>query len=499
MKALFALALMTFSLMGHSHELLSNDIPFPFYEKQVSEKNDLTQITNGVAALQLRLEMIRRAKKTIEVEYFIFNTDMAGKIISRELVEAAKRGVKVRILVDKSIAVFQLDKYYAKELGKHGIEVRYYNEAFWLRISTVQFRNHRKLMVIDDQEAITGGRNIGDDYFNLSHHFNFNDTDVHVKGPIAKTMRLSFDKYFAHKISEKDAFPERETIGVGTHDQTLDMRIQIYEEKTKLAEDFLLETDEEKAIREKVEIIGKKYLSQYKSYACPETTFASDGPGANFFARMSPNFDEKYKFIRKAIFDKVTKIDKALTISSPYLIANSHSNRLMKMLLKKGVDITVYTNSLASTDAIYVAANLYYDMFKWRKKGIKIHLHDGQWISGSEEIDENIQHAKWGTHSKVQVYESKESSEVMIGTYNIDNRSNFYNSEMAIFCKGNDEFTKTVKDEINHHLHNGIIINQDGTATDKNGSLRNILGSSEDGKNMMKMIFLPSWLLKFLL
>lgn len=483
----FALSVFLFALAfsAWSQPLLSDKIPYPFYVKHDQGQNEVMSINDGMAAFQLRLEMIRRAEKSIEVEYFIYDVDLAGKIFTRELVKAAQRGVKVRILIDKSKPIFEFDSYYAKALSQHGIEVRYYNKASLVRISTVQFRNHRKLITVDDKEAITGGRNIGDDYFDLSDHFNFHDTDIYVRGPVAQVMRESFDKYFEHKISQRVTFPGEKS--------------KKFEEKSLAAAAFLEESQEEIDAKERLATVGKKILDSKKLYVCPELTYVSDGPGANFFQRLNPKFDEKYKFVRKVLFDKLHTVDKSVLISSPYLIANSHSNKMMKALLNKDVEISVYTNSLASTDAVYVAANLYYDVFKWTKKGINIYLHDGIYTNNNPEMEEKIQKAKWGTHSKVQVYESSNFSEAMIGTYNIDNRSNFYNSEMAVFCKGNDAFTKVVKDEIMDMTNRGIKINSDGTASDRDGNKKSVFGSDTKDLKLMRLIFLPSWILKFLL
>lgn len=461
---------------------LSSMIPHPFYQKQVNQKNEVMSITDGYAAFEIRLEMIRKAQKNIEVEYFIYNTDLAGKILTKELISAARRGVKVRILIDKSKPIFEFNEYYAKEVAKHGLEVRYYNNAPLVRFSTVQFRNHRKLISVDDTEAITGGRNIGDDYFDISPKFNFNDTDIYVRGPIVKAMRESFDAFFDHKISER---PKLDALSDN--------------KKEKAAALFLEDSNEEQAFRKKLNVIGKKNLEKNKIFVCPDITYVTDGPGATFYSRLNPKFDEKYKFVRKTLFDKLNEVDKSVLISSPYLLVNKHSNKLMKSLLKRNVEITVYTNSLASTDAVYVASNLYFDVYRWVARGINIHLHDGRFTNGNSELSEEVKNARWGTHSKVQVYESSTFTEAMIGTYNIDNRSNFYNSEMVIFCRGNDEFTKTVKNEIYEAIDKGIQINANGTASDRDGNKRDVFGSSRKGLLVMNLIFLPSWLLKFLL
>jgi putative cardiolipin synthase len=478
----FLLILLSLSVFAQEQRKLSDMIPHPFYVKDTSGQNQVMSIIDGYAAFQLRLEMIRRAQKNIEVEYFIYNTDMAGKILSRELVEAAKRGVKVRILIDKSKPIFQFTEQFARILANNNIAVRYYNNAPVLKISSVQFRNHRKLLSVDDAEAITGGRNIGEDYFDLSHHFNFNDTDVYIKGPAVKVMRESFDAYFEHKIAER---PNLERLGD--------------EKNNKLAEDFLAESEEEIRIRERLQTYGKKTLESIKLHTCPELTYVTDAPGARFRNRILPGFIDKYKFVRKTLFDKLNEVDKSVIMSSPYLLINKHSNALMKMLLKKKVDITVYTNSLASTDAVYVASNLYFDVYRWVDKGIKVHLHDGKYIGINPNVDEEVKNARWGTHSKVQIYEASTFTEAMVGTYNIDNRSNFYNSEMVVFCRGNNEYTAQVKDGVMEAIHKGIQINSDGTAQDRDGNKKDVFGSSRKGLLIMNLIFLPSWLLKFLL
>jgi putative cardiolipin synthase len=476
--------------------LLSDSIPYPYFSRMTEGNHQVMHLPEGVAAMQLRLEMIRRATKNIEVEYFIYNDDVSGKILTRELIAAAQRGVKVRILIDKCLPVFLFDKFYAKAVAEYGIEVRYYNSAPLIAISSVQFRNHRKLLSVDDEEAITGGRNIGDDYFDLSPHFNFNDTDIYVKGPIVKVIRESFDAYFEHKISERPKFPQPREAAEGEDPEEIN---KSYFKKTSEVEAFLQPSEEEARALRTFSTIGKRQLEATKLHQCPEITYVTDAPGANFWQRINPRFEAKYKFVRKTLFDKLSRVEKRLIISSPYLISNPHSSAMMKSLLKRGVKISAYTNSLASTDAVYVAANMYFEAFGWIKRGVDVHVHDGLYTDETPELDEAVKNARWGTHSKVQVYENNDSSEIMIGTYNIDNRSNFYNSEMAIFCKGNDELSKEVSDNIFRLKSKGIQLNADRTATDRHGNTRSIWGHSKKDLFLMKAIFLPAWLLRFLL
>lgn len=492
MKYLILFGLLSFNAIAAQSEL-SDMIPFPFYDVQkVTEgkTNKLMIIDSGVAAFEKRVEMIRAAKEHIEVEYFIYALDESSKLLTQELVAAAKRGVKVRILIDKSAAVFEFNKYYAKALHEQNIEVRYYNSAALYRISSIQFRNHRKLLSVDDRLAMTGGRNIENDYFDMSPEFNFTDTDVYLEGPMAKTMRLSFDKYFEDKISERPKLPKR---------PRREKAIANYQKKMDKARAFLVRTAEDEVLLDKVTSVGKKVLAQNKLRVCPETTYSTDRPGGNFWTRLVKRYSDDYRFLRKTLFDKINRADKSVILASPYMINNRYSRELMHDLIDRNVDIQLYTNSLASTDAVYVAANLYLDVKSWANKGIKIHIHDGKYLDETPVIDESIKGAKWGTHTKAHIYESQNFSEIMVGTYNIDNRSNHYNSEMAIFCKGSDELTADLKESIERRMNHGYEITAEGKAINKDGKEVDVMGADTDNKLLMKLITFPSWLLKFLL
>lgn len=476
--ALFFLAIAT---AIPSRALANLNIPYPFYAKS-GPQNQVKVIEDGITALHLRVEMIRRAKKNVEVEYFIFNTDTAGKIIATELVAAAKRGVNVRVLVDKSVAVLKLKFNIAKELAAHKVKLRYYNPAALYRISSANFRNHRKLISVDDREAITGGRNMGDDYFDLSTHFNFNDRDIYIQGPMARALRDSFDSYYNHEISERP-----------------DLRQEVSAKDVAAAKAFLREGPAEVAARNRLRNVGGPILSGLRSFSCPELTYATDAPGGDFRNRLDPAYSGNFRHLRKVLRDRISKVDERVIISSPYMIHNSRTEEIFAGLLAKKVNIHIYTNSLASTDAIHVAANMYLGLQDWLSKGVHVYLHDGKWAGLNPQTPVAIRNADWGTHAKTQIYESKDSSEVMIGSYNVDNRSNFYNNELAVFCKGNPEFTNEVKRGIVSLTQKGLRVRRNNTAVDRYGKIRNVYGADRTEVLKMKAATLPSWLLKFLL
>ena len=192
---------LTLSLLSLSYITYAKADTGNLFNVQSTKSHELTILNNGLAALEKRLELIERAKKSIDVEYFIYRTDTSAKIFTQALVKKAREGVKVRILLDTFMVINDLSPFYAHEIEKEGIEIKYFNTAGPLNLAIGGYRNHRKLLSIDGEEAITGGRNIGDEYFDLSSEYNFLDRDMYIKGEIVKSIENTFDQFFASDTS----------------------------------------------------------------------------------------------------------------------------------------------------------------------------------------------------------------------------------------------------------------------------------------------------------
>ena len=484
MEKIVFLILALLCLQANAHSVTDDlsDIPYPFYVVQDKSENQLSIIENGLQALQLRLDIIGRAKKTLELEYYIYKTDRAGKLITLALIDAAKRGVKVRLLVDKTAFISELDKYHALEFQKYGIELRFYNAVTAVRLLATQFRNHRKLLIADDSEGITGGRNIGEDYFNMSEHMNYNDRDVHVKGPIVKAMRDSFDLYFESKIT------------------SLPKKIKKTGNKKHLAAiSFMTEDAEMAFLKTRLEYLTRPLMNLERLHTCPVTSFGTDAPGLRSDGILSSSDTKSYRYLRRVIFNRIRNTDMHLYIASPYMINNRATLDLMEDLIKREVQVTIHTNSLSSTDALYMVANAYSKFKKWAQKGVTTYLHKGKPLREDIILDETAVSAKWGVHDKSQVYDSRNSSEIMIGSYNIDNRSYHFNTEIALFCKGSDELSNELRGAILWQSGQGLLYSSDGKAMDKDGEIMSIYGSAKNRSLLMKFLTLPSKLIKYFL
>lgn len=489
---------------AHSTIESGPEFEYPYYARAVYDaeknegKNEMMLLNSGIASLQLRLDMINRATESIELEYFIYEPDISGQIIITELIKKAREGVRVRLLIDKSITVIRFDEYYADELRNYGVEVRYYNRA--LDPSTAQFRNHRKLLSIDNKEAITGGRNIGVDYFDMSPTYNFHDRDVWVRGSIVKAMVDSFDAFWNSDRAVVPVVPYVPQYSRLHRDQRrlLAGKNRVHERRKEEARVFMIETEELVRLKREVARVGNTHLARKEIHACPAVTYVSDKPTGTFLRRLnSSSYKSEDRLLNRVLKARMGEARERVVMETPYFMVNSSFGETLDQLLQNKVDVTLLTNSLASTDAIYVSANFYRQIGDWITKGLRTYVHTSR-FQGRELVDDQVRQSRYGIHSKTFVVDDDVFT---IGTYNVDNRSDFYNTEMTIFCEGNRELTELLMDNINERIENAYRLTGDGeTAVDREGNPADAFGGASPGTvRLMRSIRIPTQLLEFLM
>jgi len=173
----------------------------------------VTLLDDTEPALAARINLIRAARQSIDVQTFIWDQDDAGQLVLDELVQAARRGVKVRILADQLFSLDNMDLLDRLSRVSANLQVRLYNPTFHkAHTQPLEFaagvlccfmhfnqRMHNKLLLVDDSIGITGGRNYQDRYFNWDDDFDYVDRDVMVGGPAARQMAASFELFWRHK------------------------------------------------------------------------------------------------------------------------------------------------------------------------------------------------------------------------------------------------------------------------------------------------------------
>ena len=178
----------------------------------VTDNNSIEIITSGKRKFEALTQDILNAKHHIHVEYFLFKKDKGSKMIKQLLMQKAKEGVKVRFIYENIANINIRPKYY-KEMRKAGVEVVSFTDPKFsiFRLSALlNYRNHRKIVVIDGKVGYTGGMNISDDYF-----IRWRDTHMRITGNAVASLQYSFINTFVNaggKIEEGlgPYFPEQE-------------------------------------------------------------------------------------------------------------------------------------------------------------------------------------------------------------------------------------------------------------------------------------------------
>jgi putative cardiolipin synthase len=300
----------------------------------------------GLEALQQRMAMIDRAKKSIDLEYFIYNPDRTGRMVTQALVRKVIEHpeVKVRILLDGSPSVLAMNIAYANELAKYGIQVRYYNPTSFIRIVSTQYRDHRKAFIIDGNELITGGRNIADEYFDLSAEYNFVDRDLWIAGPIVAQAQKTFDAFWNNETTkQRSSFK--------------DIFLDPSSEQEAAAAALMVQTEDDRNVLGQVSTLGSQQLRAHAKAMqgkCNEPRFVSDEPG------FVPLFNESSSLrnLRDVLIARIDAIPGGTKsyLESPYFILDSIGEAVLDRLSQRGVQGNLLTNGLGSTDAFYAAA-----------------------------------------------------------------------------------------------------------------------------------------------
>jgi cardiolipin synthase A/B len=170
---------------GRAAEILGG-LPF-------TRGNELTLLIDGEETFEALFEAIASAEKYLLVNFFIVKNDRVGQRFKEALINRAKAGVRVYFLYDE-LGSNKLSRSYLRELEAAGIAHHYFgsNRHWWSRLQ-LNFRNHRKIVVVDGKQGFIGGINVGDEYLGRDQRFGaWRDTHLKLKGPSVQAIQLVF-------------------------------------------------------------------------------------------------------------------------------------------------------------------------------------------------------------------------------------------------------------------------------------------------------------------
>jgi len=386
-------------------------------------------ITVGVDGLLMRLELINGAERTLDLQYYIFHADESGRLVADALARAADRGVRVRVLVDDGETVAG-DGEQLLTLAQHpNVEVRIFNPwayrgheplmralEFSLHKSRLDYRMHNKLFIADDALALVGGRNIGDQYFQIDPESQLADDDVFVAGPAVPQLGATFDDFWNSKLAIPTAalYHDSSAPQAPTHDGPA-----VAQKATQAGFDY------------QGKLASGEPLADIVSGKAPlfwgHAVVACDSPDK----KQVVEGDRIGSLMYKPVYQAVQATRRELLLISPYFVPSAVEMRLLEDRLQQHVRVAVLTNSLESSPDPSAQSGYMHYRVPLLKAGAEIHevraLLDT--TRGSGQSKHISSYGNYGLHGKLIVFDR---SKLFVGSMNFDQRSRYLNTEVGL-------------------------------------------------------------------
>jgi len=379
----------------------------------------------GIDALAARVGLIRAADRTLDVQYYIWHDDESGRLLLRELLDAADRGVRVRLLLDDLGVGRKNDDVYIWLDSHPNFSVSLFNPITTRESRTLgllsgarrlNHRMHNKSMTADGTMTVVGGRNIGDEYFSLNEMVNFADLDVLAIGPVADQVSDSFDIFWNSPA----------TIPISAlHDKRVNL------EKAAEARDLLRENvdknsaDLYQAMHDT--LFSRLLQSQEFRFYWGNILAFNDTPGKMQGA-------DKSDLLLTQLRDQLGHAFMDLLIVSPYFVPGKQGVGSLTRAVRDGARVRVVTNSLASTDVGAVHAGYKKSRRKLIEGGVELFEMIPSLAAG-EKVSREISFygsSKASLHAKTFVIDRQK---VFIGSMNLDPRSIELNTEIGLLIE----------------------------------------------------------------
>jgi putative cardiolipin synthase len=370
-------------------------------------------------ALRLRLALVDSAERSIDLLYYVWYDDLGGLLLLEHVIQAAERGVRVRVVVDDTL--FIRGKKGLANLDTHpNIEIRIFNpwatagvaRAFETagRAKKLNIRMHNKLLIADGQMAILGGRNIGDHYFGLHHRYNFHDLDVVILGDEA----FESSEIFDHFWSSDQVMPASAFVDEPSWQAIEDARARTLE-RLRGAEELSGFPIEQSVWSDELEALSER-MSAGSSTLEYDRLFAETGQHSTDAV------------IRLA--ELAEQAQHEILILNAYIIPGDRMMEILREAVERGVVVKMLTNSLASNDVPAVTAKYKKYRLPLLEAGVELYEFRSEPEIQPGIVDTHPVQAKFaGFHTKATVIDREVA---YIGSLNLDPRSIQINTEMGV-------------------------------------------------------------------
>ncbi len=411
--------------------------------RQHSGNSGYRLLAVGVDGFLARVQMVDAAERTIDLQYFIFRADETGRLLTEAVLRAADRGVRVRVLIDDAETTAGDDPLVA--LDAHAqIEIRMFNPfayrghfvflrflEFMLGNARLDYRMHNKLMVVDNAVALVGGRNVGDEYFQVDPQSQVADDEVFAAGPIVKELSATFDEFWNSDMSIPVRALAEKTVSEAALEE---YRRTLIEHRRQVKED------------------GKDYAKQVATGEPLAGMVTGRLPLVWAHAQLIYDSPEKRRvdkgqmmgrLMHRPVADAAASVQTELLMVTPYFIPGAEGMKMFGDLRKRGVRVSVLTNSLESSTVLMAQSGYMRYRQPLLEEGVEIHevrslLGDSR---GSGETTSMTYYGTYSLHAKLFVFDRRR---LFIGSMNFDQRSAHLNTEIGLIIDSPELARQTV-------------------------------------------------------
>jgi cardiolipin synthase C len=393
---------------------------------------------DGPEAFFVRAESVRLAARSLDVQTYIWHADVTGQYIAQKLIEAADRGVQVRLLVDDMDARAKNAGFAALDAHEN-IAVRMFN-PFASRKGTlslvgegmrsfgrINHRMHNKTWIADNRIAVVGGRNLGDEYFGASEEFNFVDLDFALIGPVVRDASASFDKYWNSPAAYPMKLLDPDRVNTETLAGLRKSLAESADEGARKRYATILRSDD--AVKRLVD--GDWPMEWSAAYR-----FVSDDP---LKATLSDRAPERSQ-VMTALLPALRESRAEVTIISPYFVPGDGGTTGLVEAAKAGKQVRILTNSLVANDVAAVHGG--YSRHRTDLLAGGVQLWELKPLPGSEVQSSLFGSSGASLHTKAL---SVDGRTLFVGSYNLDPRSTWLNCEQGVLVE-NEALAKQLEE-----------------------------------------------------
>ncbi len=382
-------------------------------------------------ALAARIELINKAEKSLDLQYYIWDNDKIGALALHAMIKAADRGVKIRLLVDDNNAKKMEGIYMA--LDQHAnIDVKLYNPYRFrhfrpvdmvLDLKRINRRMHNKSFIADNQIALIGGRNMSNQYYNVSDNYQFSDVDVMLVGAASDEIIHSFDEYW----NDDYAFPVRQLVNPRHYSlrfDSLKRQLDDYNQEATVV-NYLDLANRSHAFDD--------WLNNKIQFDWVKAEVVKDSPSK---IKSKAKKEEHLNF---QLLNRLDKPEQSVDIVSAYFVPEKKGAERLKNLRADGVKVRVLTNSFQANDVPLVHA--FYSKYRQDLLEHDVQLYEFLSRPDAENLNTNTKElaekskvslkglSRSSLHAKLMAIDEKQ---VFIGSFNFDPRSAYLNTEIGV-------------------------------------------------------------------